>query len=67
MKDDEMTGEMLRMLPSHISDESAVVLCNFLAELSMAAENRYFCKIRRYREVNHTTVDPDHPWESHRD
>jgi hypothetical protein len=33
MKDNEMTGEMLRMLPSHISDESAVVLCNFLAEL----------------------------------
>jgi hypothetical protein len=67
MKDDEMTGEMLRMLPSHISDESAVVLCNFLAELSMAAENRYFCKIRRYREENRTTVDPDHPWKSHRD
>ncbi len=66
MKNNEMTDELRRMFPGRISDESAVVLCDFLAELSMAAESRYFCQVRRHREENHTTVDPDHPWESHR-
>ncbi len=63
MNDDEMA----RLFPRHISDESAAVLCDFMAELSMAAETRYLCQIRRYREENRTTVDPDHPWENHRD
>ena len=63
MNDDEMA----LLFPRHISDESAAVLCDFMAELSMAAESRYLCQIRRYREENRTTVDPDHPWENHRD
>ena len=67
MKNNEIDDVVLRMFPSRISDESAVVLCNFLVELSMAAENRYFCKIRRYREENRTTVDPDPLWRNHRD
>lgn len=67
MKNNEMSDKVERLLPGSISDESAAMLCDFLAELSMAAESRYFCQIRRYREENHTAVDPDHPWESHRD
>ncbi len=67
MKNNEIGDVVLRMFPSRISDESAAVLCDFLAELSMAAENRYFCKIRRYREENRTTVDPDPLWRNHRD
>jgi hypothetical protein len=67
MNDDEMADEMRRMFPSRISDESAAVLCDFLAKLSMAAESRYFCQVRRYGEENHTTVDPDPPWRNHRD
>ena len=58
MKNNEIDDVVLRMFPSRISDESAAVLCDFLAELSMAAESRYFCKSRRYRKVNHTIVDP---------
>ena len=34
MNDDEMA----RLFPRHISDESAAVLCDFLAELSMASK-----------------------------
>lgn len=64
MNDDEITDEVVCLLPSHISDESAAVLCDFLAELSMAAESRYLCQIRRYREENRTAVDPDSPWEN---
>ena len=67
MNNHEMTDEVERLLPNHISDESAAVLCDFLAELSMAAESRYFCQIRRYREENRTAVDPQHPWKKHRD
>jgi hypothetical protein len=67
MKNDEMTNEVERLLPGCISDESAALLCDFLAELSMAAESRYFCQIRHYREENRTTVDPDPPWRNHRD
>lgn len=63
MNDDKMA----RLFPRHISDESAAVLCDFMAELSMAAECRYLCQIKRNREENRTTVDPDHPWENHRD
>lgn len=67
MNDNEMTDEVGRLLPGCISDESAAVLCDFLAELSLVAESRYFCQIRRYREARRIVVDPDHPWQSHRD
>lgn len=67
MNNHGLAAELERIFPSRISDESAVVLCDFLAELSMAAESRYFCKIKRYREEHRTTVDPDHPWKTHRD
>jgi len=67
MNDDKMTDEVVRLLPSHISDESAAVLCDFLAELSMAADRRYLCQIRRYREENPTIVDPDQAWGCHSD
>jgi len=67
MNNNEITDKMGSLFPSHISDESAAVLCDFLIELSMAAESRYLCQIMRYREENRTTVDPDHPWINHRD
>lgn len=67
MNDDEATDEVGRLLPSRISDESATLLCDFLAELTRAAESRYFCQIRRYREEDRTRVDPDHPWRNQRD
>ena len=67
MNDDEMQDELAIPLPANISDESAAVLCDFLAELSLAADSRYLCQIRRYREESRTTVDPDQPWETHRD
>ena len=67
MNNDEITDEVVRLLPSHISDESAAVLCDFLAELSMAADSRCFGQIRRYREESRSTVDPDQPWQSHGD
>lgn len=67
MNIDEMTNAVRSLFPSRISDESAAVLCDFLAELSMAAESRYFCQIRRYREESRTTVNHDHPWRSRRD
>lgn len=63
MNDDEMA----RLFPCHISDESATVLCDFLAELSMAADSRYFGQIRRYKEESRSTVDPDQPWKNQRD
>ncbi len=67
MNIDEMTNAMEGLFPSRISDESAAVLCDFLAELSMAAESHYFCQIRRHREDSRTTVDHDQPWRNHRD
>ena len=62
MNDDEITDEVVRLLPSHISDESASVICDFLAELSMAADSRYLCQIRHHREKNRPPVDPGYPW-----
>lgn len=64
---DEMTDEVECLLPNHISDESAAVLCDFLSELCMAADSRYFGQIRRYREERRSTVDPDQPWQRHGD
>jgi hypothetical protein len=59
-----LSEDLWNLLPRHISDESASVLCNFLAELTQLAERRYFCKIRRYREVVRPPVDPQFPWQS---
>jgi len=67
MNDDEMADEVVRLFPSHVSDESAAVLCDFLAELSMAADSHYLCQIRRYREERRATVDSDQPWENYSD
>lgn len=47
MKNNEVSDEVRRMFPSLISDESAAVLCDFLAELSLAAESSYFSQVRR--------------------
>jgi hypothetical protein len=73
MNDDEMShnemdgGEMQNVLaiplPVNISDECAAALCDFLAELSMAADSHYLCQVRRYRKKNRPPlVDPESPW-----
>jgi hypothetical protein len=63
MNDGEMQDELAIPLPVNISDECAVVLCDFLAELSMAVDNHYLCQIRRHREKNRPPlVDPESPW-----
>ena len=62
MNDGEMNDEVTVSLPAYISDESAAVLCDFLAELSMAADSRYLCQIRHHREKNRPPVDPGYPW-----
>ncbi len=50
MYDDEMENDIELLFPRDISDESAMVLCDFLAELLMMADSRYLCHLRRYRE-----------------
>ena len=63
MNDGERQDELVIQLPANLSDESAAVLCDFLAELSMMADSHYFCQIRRYRENNRPPlVDPERPW-----
>ena len=62
MYDDETDNDIEHIFPRHISDESAVVLCDFLAELLLFAENRYFTQLRRCHEAHSPPVDPDHPW-----
>ena len=63
MNDGEMRNEVAVPLPAYISDESAALLCDFLAELSMAVDSHYLCQIRRYREKNRPPpVDPEKPW-----
>ncbi len=62
MYDDEMEKDIEYLFPRDISDESAVVLCNFLAELLLAADSRYLTKLRRYRQKYSPLVDPEHPW-----
>ena len=59
-----MNDDTERLLPSHISDESAAVLCGFLAELTLAAENRYCHQLRRYRETRRQPVNPLQPWKN---
>ena len=63
MNDGEMSDEVVVPLPAYISDEIAAVLCDFLAELSMAVDNHYLCQIRHHREKNRPPlVDPENPW-----
>lgn len=62
MSDDDYEYDMEQLLPKQISDETAVALCDFLAELNMAVEIRYLHQLRRYHEALHPPVDPKHPW-----
>lgn len=60
--DDEMEKDIEQLFPRDISDESAVVLCDFLAELLLAADSRYLTKLRRYRQAHSPPVDSEYPW-----
>lgn len=63
MNDGEMQDEMVIPLPANISDESAAVLCDFLAEFSMAIDSHYLGQIRRHRAKNRPPLaDPERPW-----
>ncbi len=57
-----INDDMERLFPRCISDESAVVLCDFLAELLMVADTRYLCHLMRYRKAHSPPVDPQYPW-----
>jgi hypothetical protein len=59
---DDDCFDMDRLLPRDISDEAATVLCDFLAELTMIAETRYYPHCRRHRDAHPPPVDPLHPW-----
>lgn len=59
---DECEYDMEQLLPKQISDETAVALCDFLAELNMAVEIRYHHQLRRYHEAHRPPVDHEHPW-----
>lgn len=50
------------LFPMPISDEAAVALCDFLAELSVEMEMRYLVQLRRYRVAHSPPVNPEHPW-----
>lgn len=62
MSDDDYEYDMEQLLPKQISDETAVALCDFLAELNMAVEIRYLHQLRRYHEAHRPPVDPQRPW-----
>jgi hypothetical protein len=59
-----MTTDTDSLFPSHLSDEAATALCDFLHELAATADSRFFAQIIRYRRAQDTPVDPDHPWRS---
>lgn len=50
------------LFPVGISDEAAVVLCNFLFELANACDSRYLTQQLRYEEAKAKLVDPESPW-----
>ena len=54
--------DMDRLLPRNISDEAATVLSDFLAELTVIAETRYYPHCSRHRDSHPTPVDRLHPW-----
>ena len=53
-----MTENRDVILPEKMSDEAAYYLVNFLMDIALALESRYFSQIRRYAEDN---APPSHP------
>lgn len=47
-----MLEQIYTLLPEEISDETAYNLVNFIAELALLIENKYFLQIRRYYKEN---------------
>ena len=62
MYDGGINDDMELLFPRHISDESAVAICDFLAELLLVVDNRYLHKYKRYREAHSQPFDPQYPW-----
>lgn len=44
------------LLPDDVSDEAAYHLANFMMELSLAIETRYYSQMKRYVKKN--AIDP---------
>jgi hypothetical protein len=58
-----MKSRLRNLLPKNLPDESAFWLCEFLNDLAMAADIRYYNKIQRYhRRQPARLVDPHRPW-----
>ena len=52
----------LPLFPDGLSDESAAVLSEFLNQLAVACESRYFVQLRRYHQRQMNLYDPEAPW-----
>jgi hypothetical protein len=62
MNNDEMNDDVGRLFPSHVSDETVMAFCDFLASLVVVAESHYYHQLRRYHEAHRQPVDSQHPW-----
>jgi hypothetical protein len=51
----------LPLFPDGLSDESAAVLSEFLNQLAVACESRYFVQLRRYHQRQMNLYDPEAP------
>lgn len=48
------------LLPEEMSDESAYHLVNFVSDLALALDSRYFCQLMRYHRNNHPPEPPEY-------
>ena len=54
-----------QMFPDDLSDKAASRLTDFLHELALTCDRRYFKQCRRYQDKKHRkSVDPQTPWKS---
>jgi hypothetical protein len=60
-----MNRDPASLFPDDLSDATAAALCDFLHELTAAADSRYLAQLLRYqREQEPPPPDPAQPWRS---
>ena len=60
-----MTDDPAYLFPAELSDAAAAALCDFLHELALAADTRYFAQLQRHRRQQQPPpLDPAQPWRS---
>ena len=59
-----MTDDFESLFPYPISDQTAVVLSEFLHALAEYCDAQYAHRLRRYYAKQRVVYDPDHPWVS---